>query len=162
MNLDGRKGTMYRRGIITISIALLIFLLASLSALVISGVMKEVIEVESRVQSSLNSSKARLTMISNANIWRKFLTDNGGYWDEIQYDFQTAQGTVTSLVLTSSGDDYIKINIHNSEKTINYTTVSTTTQHSKLDRYIRVNMDVFIDGKKTTFGGSFDLGWPGF
>ncbi len=153
---------MYRKGMISISIALLIFLLASLSALVISGVMKEVIEVESRVQSSLNSSKARLTMISNANIWRKFLTDNGGYWDEIQYDFQTTQGTVTSLVLTSSGDDYIKINISNSEKTINYTIVSTTTQHSKLDRYIRVNMDVFINGKKTVFGGLFDLGWPGF
>lgn len=153
---------MYRSGMISISIALLIFLLASLSALVISGVMKEVIEVETRVQSSLNSSKARLTMISNANIWRKFLTDNGGYWDEIQYEFQTSQGTVTSLVLTSTGDDYIKININNSEKTINYSIVSTTTQYSKFDRYIRVNMDVFINGKKTVFGGLFDLGWPGF
>ncbi len=153
---------MYRSGMISISIALLIFLFASLSALVISGVMKEVIEVETRVQSSLNSSKARLTMISNANIWRKFLTDNGGYWDEIQYEFQTTQGTVTSLVLTSTGDDYIKININNSEKTINYSIVSTTTQYSKFDRYIRVNMDVFINGKKTVFGGLFDLGWPGF
>lgn len=153
---------MYRSGMISISIALLIFLFASLSALVISGVMKEVIEVETRVQSSLNSSKARLTMISNANIWRKFLTDNGGYWDEIQYEFQTTQGTVTSLVLTSTGDDYIKININNSEKTINYSIVSTTTQYSKFDRYIRVNMDVFINGKKTVFGGLFDFGWPGF
>jgi len=159
--LTGGK-RMYRSGMISISIALLIFLFASLSALVISGVMKEVIEVETRVQSSLNSSKARLTMISNANIWRKFLTDNGGYWDEIQYEFQTTQGTVTSLVLTSTGDDYIKININNSEKTINYSIVSTTTQYSKFDRYIRVNMDVFINGKKTVFGGLFDLGWPGF
>lgn len=156
---------MYKKGIISISIALLIFLLASLSALVISSVMRETLEVEARIQDSLNSSKARLSMISNANIWRKFLTDNGGFWDEIQYDLQNPAGapaTVTSLVLNVSGDDYIKVNINNSERTINYSVVSTTTQYSKIDRYIKVNMNVSVNGQITPYGGSFDFGWPGF
>lgn len=152
---------MYKRGVISISVALLIFLLASLSTFLISGILKEVIEVESRVQSSLNSSKARLMMISNANIWTKFLTDNGGFWDEIQYDFQNTEGTVTCIDFRNNSD-YVRINIGNSEKVTNYSVVATTTQFSKIDRYIRVNMEVLINGEKTPFGGQFDFGWPGF
>lgn len=146
-----------RRGIVSISIALLIFLLASLSTLLISGVMREVVEVENKIQDSLGSSMSRLLMISNSNIWTKFLTDNGGVWDSIQYDYLTTGGTVTTLTLSN----YVKINFGNSERVINYTVNSSTTQHSKIDRYIKVNMSVFINGQESQFGGSFDFGWPG-
>lgn len=146
-----------RQGIISISIALLIFLLASLSTLLISGIMKEVIEVENRIKDSLNNSISRISMISVSNVWTKFLTDNGGVWDSIQYDYLTTAGTVTEF----NFDNYVKINIGNSERTINYKVKSMTTQHSKFDRYIKVNMSVFINGLESQFGGSFDFGWPG-
>lgn len=146
-----------REGIVSISVALLIFLLASLSTILISGIMKEVIEVENRISDSLNNSVSRLVMISNSNIWTKFLTVNGGVWDSIQYDYTVPSGTVTAL----SFNNYLKINIGGSERTINYTVNSTTTQHSKFDRYIKVNMSVLINGIESEFGGSFDFGWPG-
>ncbi|MGB9613946.1 MAG: hypothetical protein ACP5PP_08440 [Fervidobacterium sp.] len=153
---------MYKRGIITISISLLIFLLASLSATVISSVMRETIEVESRIQASLDNSKARLLMISSANIWTKFLTDNGAFWDEIQYSnvgsILKDSGPVTGFSL----DDYIKINLNDSERTIQYSLTSTTTVYESVERFITVSMDVFKNGQKTAFGGSFDFGWPGF
>lgn len=146
-----------REGIVSISIALLIFLLASLSTILISGVMKEVIEVENRISDSLNNSLSRLTMISNSNIWTKFLTVNGGAWDSIQYDYTLSSGTVTALTL----NNYVRIRIGGSGRTIDYTVNSTTTQHSKFDRYIKVNMSVLINGVESEFGGSFDFGWPG-
>lgn len=153
---------MHRKGIITISIALLIFLLASLSSIIISSVMKETIDVESRVHASLDNSKARLFMISAANIWTKFLTDNGALWDDIQYSnvgsIQKDSGPVTGFSI----DDYIKINLGDSEKIILYSLSSTTTIYESVERYITINMDVLRNGQKTPFGGSFDFGWPGF
>ncbi|HOJ94450.1 MAG TPA: hypothetical protein PK390_04365 [Fervidobacterium nodosum] len=151
----------YRSGIISISIAFLIFLLASLSAVVLSGIMREVIEVESRVQNSLDSSKSKLMITSAANIWTKFLTDNGGQWDNIQYPIEeniTNNSIVTSILM----NDYIKVNLGNSERTINYTLNSTTTSYSKYERVITVKMDIIKNNQKTQFGGSVDFGWPGY
>jgi len=150
-----------RRGIISISIALLLLTLSSVAALMIAGVMKEVLDISSRVESSLDTAMSRIVVMSAANIWAKFLTDNGGYWDSIQPEPSAMIPQPRPSTLVVNGN-YLKLDFAEAEKTINYVVNSKTVMHSKFDKYISVEFRVVKNGQELPFGAVFDFGWPGF
>ena len=150
-----------KRGIINISVALLLLLLSSVAALMISGVMKEVLDISSRVEASLDSVVSRIFIMSSSNIWAKFLTDNGGYWDSIQPEPNSSKPQPKPSTLLIDGY-YLKINFGNFERTINYSIDSKTVMHSKFDKYISVEFGISKNGQELPFGAIFEFGWPGF
>ncbi|AMW32877.1 hypothetical protein SAMN04488510_11645 [Fervidobacterium changbaicum] len=150
----------FREGIINISVALLLLLLSSIAAVMISGVMKEVLDISQRVEASIDSQKSRIAIMSAANIWSRFLTENGGLWDNIQPVDAIGNPKVGSALIID--DDYLKVNLAGSERIINYIIESTTVMHSVEDKYISVEFGLKKDGEKLPFGATFDFGWPGF
>ncbi|WP_448379163.1 hypothetical protein [Fervidobacterium sp.] len=146
-----------KKGIINISIALLLLVLSSVAALTIAGVMKEVLDISSRVEASLDSTVSRIFMMSSANIWAKFLTDNGGYWDSIHPEIPQARPSTLAIE-----GYYLKVNFGDFERTINYVINSHTVTQSKFDKYISVEFSIVKNGQKLPFGAVFDFGWPGF
>jgi len=146
-----------KKGIINISIALLLLLLSSVASLMIAGVMKEVLDISSRVEASLDSAVSRIFIMSSANIWAKFLTDNGGYWDSIQPEIPQARPSTLAI-----DGYYLKVNFGDFERTINYVINSHTVMQSKFDKYISVEFNILKNGQELPFGAVCDFGWPGF
>jgi len=149
-----------KKGLINLSIALLLFVFASLSALVMVNILKDVVNIENRIIDSIDNSYSTILTVSAANIWRKFLTDNAAYWDYIQSEDNPASSTNFKL------NGYIKLNFSaKNEKTYNYSLSSTTTVYRFSEKYINVIFDISKKTKdsenKLPFSSSFDFGWPG-
>ncbi|ANE42037.1 hypothetical protein IM42_01280 [Fervidobacterium sp. SC_NGM5_O18] len=95
--------------------------------------------------------------MSSANIWAKFLTDNGGYWDSIHPEIPQARPST----LTIDGY-YLKVNFGDFERTIKYIIDCHTVTQSKFDKYISVEFKLLKNRQELPFGAVFDFGWPGF
>jgi hypothetical protein len=91
--------------------------------------------------------------MSSANIWAKFLTDNGGYWDSILPEIPQ----VRPSTLTIDGY-YLEVSFGDFERTIKYMIDCHTVTQSKFDKYISVEFNLLKNRQELPFGAVFDFG----
>ncbi|EKF49963.1 hypothetical protein H17ap60334_02678 [Thermosipho africanus H17ap60334] len=100
-----------KKGIINISLGIILIFFSALSALLLSYLFKDAINVEKKIIETVDNTYSKILYISGANIWRKFLTENAAYWDDIQAEFEDASisgnSTRTQLVLNT----YLEYNL---------------------------------------------------
>ncbi|MBO8161230.1 MAG: hypothetical protein H0Z24_06295 [Thermosipho sp. (in: Bacteria)] len=143
-----------RKGLVNITMALILLLFSSFVALIMSPLIKEAIQIEQRTFESLENTFSKVMFVSTANIWKKFLTDNAAYWDEIQSSDNKSKYTRIDF------NSYLKYNFF-SEKIFNYTISSTTTSYVFVDKYISTFTDIKKGGLKLPYKTTFEFGWPG-
>lgn len=146
-----------KKGLLNISVGIILIFFSSISALLISYLLSDAIDIRKKTIEAIDHSYSKILSISGANIWKKFLTDNGAYWDFIQSESEETNKANTQLVFNS----YIKYNLIGNDSTINYTVVSTTTTYIYSEKYINVVLEFFKNGIKQPIGMSIDFGWPG-
>lgn len=164
-----------RRGIINITTALMLILMTSVLAIVLAGVMKEVIFVENVVLNSIDTSYSKLLFKSMANAWYCLLSTNSLYWDSLHEGFsETPQQGTPSLGDISNPahytefyfNTYIKHNITGQDRMIYYKGTSKTASYDKKNFIMSVGMELSKkEQNETQFttlleGASFDFGWP--
>ncbi|MBB6062288.1 hypothetical protein HNP65_000710 [Thermosipho japonicus] len=149
-----------KKGIINISLGIILIFFSALSALLLSYLFKDAINVEKKIIETVDNTYSKILYISGANIWRKFLTENAAYWDDIQAEFEDASisgnSTRTQMVLNT----YLEYNL-GSKKKYDYTLVSTTTTYIFEEKYINVIFEILKNEAQLSKGMSFDFGWPG-
>ncbi|SHH28935.1 hypothetical protein [Thermosipho atlanticus] len=143
-----------KRGLVNISMALILLLFSSFVALIISPLMKEAIEIEQRTFESIENTYSKILFLSTANMWKKFLTDNAAFWDDIQ----SSDGNATYTELNFNS--YLKYRF-STEKNISYLVTSTTTSYIFVSKYISTIADIKRDGSELPYKTTFEFGWPG-
>ncbi|MDK2886708.1 MAG: hypothetical protein PWP54_1271 [Thermosipho sp. (in: thermotogales)] len=143
-----------KKGLVNITMALILLLFSSFVVLIISPLMKETIEIEQRTFESIENTFSKILFISTANMWKKFLTDNAAFWDEIQSSEGNSKYTQINF------DSYIKYKFY-SEKNVTYLVNSTTTSYVFVDKYISTISEIKRNGLKLPYKTTFEFGWPG-
>ncbi|ODN30483.1 hypothetical protein [Fervidobacterium thailandense] len=147
-----------KKGIITISVALIILIISSISVLFLSGIMREIFQTEQRITESIENSYSRLLILSGTNIWQYFLSINAAYWDYIR----TADDTgPTALNTEISFNTAINFGFQRSSTT-NYTLSSLTVFHEGAQKLMSVRFNIIKNGQPYPYSAVVDFGWPGF
>jgi len=148
-----------RRGFLNTSIALILLLFSGLIAILIAGVMKEVIDANQQVMKYIDNSYSKLIVTSSANAWAKYLTVNGGFWNDIHSDILDASSNKT--VATIDNVFTLKVSLSNAITTYKYTVASTSTAHVNEQKFVSVSFDTLRDNTKLQLSANIEFGWRG-
>lgn len=147
-----------KKGIVTISVALVILVISSISVLFLSGIMKELFQAERRITESIENSYSRLLILSGTNIWQHFLSINAAYWDYIR----TADDTgPTALNTEISFNAAINFGLQRTSAS-NYIVNSITIFHEGTQKLMSVQFSIIKNGQPYPYSAVVDFGWPGF
>ncbi len=150
-----------KKGIISISIALILFAFASLSALLLSQIMKEVLEIDQRVAESIDNSFSKIVIISHSNIWKQYLALNAAHWELLQKEIEQSNNNYSSHTFTTTLS--IKLPSFSSPVNYVYTSASTTTAYFDSTNHVEKYMNVVFKLRKNNvslpFGAEIGFGW---
>lgn len=147
-----------KKGIVTISVALVIFVISSISVLFLSGIMKELFQAEQRISESIENSYSRLLILSGTNIWQYFLSINAAYWDYIRTADDTGPTALNTEISFSAS---INFGLQRTSAS-NYTVSSLTVFHEGAQKLMSVRFNIIKNGQTYPYSAVVDFGWPGF
>ncbi len=142
------------KGSVNIPLALILLAFAILSSIVLNGIIKDVVDTDQRLTEYLDRTYSRIIIMSHANIWKKFLSENIAFWDLIH-------NNETATVKTSSrfSESKLEIKLSNFADSLMSTYESVSVSEHREEMYLVVSYKMIKNGQTIPFSAELGFGW---